>query len=208
MSFTQDELQSFHTILDQRLQAHLRDVEQVFDQRMSEYRRYNEHRLYAMQHELIRMLTFKLSEFHDRIERLVQEQLAVWQQSLVAHDEQHGTVRLNGYQQADAIEVQTELSWEGLVDVVGQALDERLIPFKEETRSLLSQRKSQDSAPDIQEIVRGIEHLERVIESLQVVMTANHALLSDRIYSHQQQPIEHAHPTANLPASTPVETNH
>ncbi len=39
MSFTEDELQSFNAILEQRLQAHRREMERVFDQRMNEYRR-------------------------------------------------------------------------------------------------------------------------------------------------------------------------
>src|SRR5260370_33210021 len=50
------------------------------------------------------------------------------------------------------------------------------------------------SATTIQEVLHGIEHLERIIESMQVAMTANHALLSNRLYHHQQLPLERAHP--------------
>jgi hypothetical protein len=32
------------------------------------------------------------------------------------------------------------------------------------------------------------------MESMQVAMTANHALLSNRLYHHQQLPLERAHP--------------
>src|SRR5215472_17584333 len=39
MSFTEDELQAFNTILEQRLAAHRREVEQVFDQRINALRR-------------------------------------------------------------------------------------------------------------------------------------------------------------------------
>ncbi len=39
MSFTKEELQSFNTILEQRLIAHRRDMERALDQRMNEYHR-------------------------------------------------------------------------------------------------------------------------------------------------------------------------
>ncbi len=39
MSFTEDELQAFNSILEQRLSVHRREMERVFDQRMNEYRR-------------------------------------------------------------------------------------------------------------------------------------------------------------------------
>jgi hypothetical protein len=45
----------------------------------------------------------------------------------------------------------------------------------------------------MQEVFQSIEQLERIIESLQVAMTANHALLSNRLYHHQQLPLERAH---------------
>ncbi len=45
MSFTEDELQSFNTILEQRLNAHQRDMERALDQRMIEYRRELDQRL-------------------------------------------------------------------------------------------------------------------------------------------------------------------
>ena len=47
------------------------------------------------------------------------------------------------------------------------------------------------------EILRGIEQLEHIVESMQVVMTTNHALLSNRLYHHQQLPLERAHPSSH-----------
>ncbi|HEV2582043.1 MAG TPA: hypothetical protein VGT44_14400 [Ktedonobacteraceae bacterium] len=229
MSFTQDELQSFHTVLEQRLQAHQREIEHAFDERLSEYRRDNEHRLYAMQHELLRAISFKLTEFQGQVEGLLSQQAQ--QLALASLDQLNEEALANGHQQLEAIEVQTELPWEDLAAVIGQTLDERLNSIKEETRRLLSQQEHQfaqqlhglrnelaqliaqaasnseqsEGGPALSDLLQGIEHLERVIESLQVVMTANHALLSDRLYSHQQQPVERAHPAGHLRAHLPAE---
>jgi len=228
MSFTQEELQSFHSVLEQRFQAHQQEVEQAFDQRIAVFRRYSEQRLDAMQQEILRVMSSKLSEFQGQIEAFLSEKLNAWQQALASREEMHNAGLLNGHQQLEAIEVQTELPWEDLAHVIGQTLDERLASFKEETHRLLNQQEQQiathlngiqhelagkdlqpqepqGESPVLEGLLQGIEHLERVIESLQVVMTANHALLSDRLYSHQQQPIERAHLAGHLRAHTPVE---
>ena len=48
---------------------------------------------------------------------------------------------------------------------------------------------------NMQDVFTSIERLERIIESMQVAMTSNHALLSNRMYHHQQLPLERAHPS-------------
>ena len=53
----------------------------------------------------------------------------------------------------------------------------------------------------MQEVLRGIDHLERIIESMQVAMTSNLALLSNRLYHHQQLPLERAHPSTRAHAT-------
>src|SRR5260370_41873827 len=63
------------------------------------------------------------------------------------------------------------------------------------------------SATTIQEVLHGIEHLERIIESMQVAMTSNHALLSNRQYHHQQLPLERAHPAGDHTRSMPNGVN-
>jgi hypothetical protein len=224
MSFTQDELQAFHTVLEQRLQAHRAEVEQALDERFSKYRRENEHRLLALQHEILRVLSFKLAEFQERVENLLNQKTNAWEQALASRGAMDEALLANGHQQVEAIEVQAELPWEDLAEVIGKTLDGHLQAYKEEAQRLIAQQEqqlaeqvrgiqdelasrmtqqvsqvSQGTQPGIsgdtlQEVLHGIEHLERVIESLQVVMTANHALLSDRLYSHQQQPVERAHP--------------
>ena len=114
----------------------------------------------------------------------------------------------------EAIEVQTDLPWEDLVDVFARALDERFAALNESIQATMKnweqylllrlhdlreqpQPHNGDISSDTttQELMRGIEHLERIIESMQVVMTTNHALLSNRLYHHQQLPLERAHPT-------------
>ncbi|HYL43114.1 MAG TPA: hypothetical protein VEU97_06995 [Ktedonobacteraceae bacterium] len=119
----------------------------------------------------------------------------------------------------EAIEVQTELPWEDLIDIFGKALDERFANLNRSTQESmrnweqylaqqlrLLQSKLHDemvharqpqaysgNLTSMQELFQSIEHLEHIIESLQVAMTANHAFLSNRLYHHQQLPLERAH---------------
>lgn len=121
--------------------------------------------------------------------------------------------------QFEAIEVQTELPWEDLMEVFGKALDDRFATLgarvQTATQHMEHQLSSRISAlqhqlfdelshlqvhsyggtlTNVQEVFQSIEQLERVIESMQVAMTANHALLSNRLFHHQQLPLERAHP--------------
>src|SRR6266487_5635456 len=255
MSFTEDELQSFNTILEQRLTAHQRDMERVFDQRVIEYRRELEQKFVTVQADALRALSQKLSDFQIRIDTVMSEKLNAQQTRItqtIGSDvekrqqqfessivrmmaaqlldferllNQHSSQQVPGDTpiatgvpaQLEAIEVQTELPWEDLIDVIGKALDERLSMLNEAIQRSLKnleqylsvrlhslhdefrgQGQGQQplyngSATTIQEVLHGIEHLERIIESMQVAMTANHALLSNRLFHHQQLPLERAH---------------
>jgi hypothetical protein len=119
----------------------------------------------------------------------------------------------------EAIEVQTDLPWEDMIDVFGKVLDERFARLNESTQAamrsweqylsgqlqtlqvqlreeVLYARQPQNHTGDLtsmQEVFQNIEQLGRLIESMQVAMTANHALLSNRLYHHQQLPLERAH---------------
>lgn len=263
MSFTEDELQAFHTILDQQLTAQRKEMERFFDQRVMEARRENEQRFFAMQQELVRNMTLKLTEMQGRLDSMVSEKLQMQQTRLVqsinldaeqrnqqldssiAHRlEAHlpaieqllnrqleqlaqqsleeTVMTTNSVPSLEDFEVQTEIPWEDLSEMIGKALDERLSALNEAiSRSLqnlehyLSLRihglrdefvRTQSPSgtlnsnhTSIQEVLHGIEHLERVVESLQVAMTANHALLSNRLYHHQQMPLERAHSGARDP---------
>ena len=131
--------------------------------------------------------------------------------------------------QFETIEVQTELAWEDLMDIFGKALDERFANLHESTQSALRnvedyiaaqlqniQSQLQDSVihdrqasvssgnlSNMQEVFQSIEQLERIMESMQVAMTANHSLLSNRLYHHQQMPGERAHGTTSTSAVQP-----
>jgi hypothetical protein len=258
MSFTEDELQSFNTILEQRLTAQRKEIEQTFDQRIVESRRESEQRFISMQQEVLRNTMLKLAEMQGTMDSMFSDKLQTQQTRItqfISLDAEQKTQHLegsiarlleaqlpgieqllskqfqevtlqsldetimtaNGVHPLEAIEVQTELPWEDLSDMIGKALDERLSTLSGAiSRSLqnleqyLSVRihglrdefvrsQPQSTALDgnhtsVQEVLHGIEHLERVVESLQVAMTANHALLSNRLYHHQQLPLERAHP--------------
>lgn len=266
MSFTEDELQSFNNILEQRLSAQSREMERAFDQRMSALRRDMEERLVAIQQDIPRTVSLKMAEQQNVLNTSLSQNLSTQQAYIISafnrdveQRQQHveGTVdgmlaaQLLGIEQLldqrlshpklddtappvdealpqlEAIEVQTDLSWEDLSDVIGKALDQRLSVLHESTLSaiknleqdfstrlfglreeLLSgqdQMQSQpynENPPSMQEVLRGIDHLERIIESMQVAMTSNHALLSNRLYHHQQLPLERAHPS-NRTHATP-----
>ncbi|MEO8970464.1 MAG: hypothetical protein ABI406_02555 [Ktedonobacteraceae bacterium] len=128
--------------------------------------------------------------------------------------------------QFEAIEVQTELPWEDLMEVFGKALDDRFAALGDRaqtsTQRLEHQLSSRISAmqhqlfdelahlqvhsygenlTNAQDVFQSIEQLERIIESMQVAMTANHALLSNRLFHHQQLPLERAHPASTTHSS-------
>jgi hypothetical protein len=256
MSFTEDELQSFNTILEQRLQAHLRDMERALDQRMLEYRRELDRRLETVHVEVKRSFSQQLSEFQVRIETSLIEKLSTYSgqfmkaysreiekrqqqfegnidrmlaaqllgieqlfaQYAPQHDSGETIISENAPEQIDAIEVQTELVWEDLMVIIGKALDDRLSvvnsTIQKSLKNLenylsvhlqsLSEELSHEKpngyhsildgdTTNMQEILHGIEQLEQVIESMQVVMTSNHALLLNRLHHHQQLPFERAH---------------
>src|SRR5947207_13467673 len=75
MSFTEDELQSFNSILDRRLQACQRDMERVLDRRMNEYRRELDQRLGTVHVDVQRGVSQKLSDFQVRLETMLSEKL-------------------------------------------------------------------------------------------------------------------------------------
>lgn len=258
LSFTEDELQSFNSILEQRLQAHQRDMEHVWNQRLNEYRRELDQQLGTVHVDVQRGVAQKLSDFQTLLETMLSEKLNTQStrliqalsheaeqkqqrfegnidhmlaaqllgiEQLIAHyisrnDSVDAVISDNVPTQLEAIEVQTELSWEDLMDIIGKALDDRLSVLNDSIqRSLKSLEHylsvrlhslrdeflrnkaqwhgqdafSEEDPTNIQEMLHGIEHLEQIIESMQVVMTSNHALLSNRLYHHQQLPFDRAH---------------
>lgn len=257
MSFTEDELQAFNSILEQRFAVHRQEMEQAIDQRLGNMQQQIDRRFATAQQEthnlleqwfankaeqpdaaigerldaqrdLIAQLLRQESEQKGRqietaVDRMLAAQLLGIEQLLGQHPpkNQFESDATEPHQQLETIEVQTELSWDDLIAVMGRALDERLVSLgdtfqqsiknleqylgvrlhnlSDELTHLQGTRQSYTSSvlgngTSVQEVLTGIEHLEHVMESMQVAMTANHALLSNRLYHHQQLPLERAHP--------------
>lgn len=254
MSFTQDELQAFNTILEQKLTIHRRELERTFDQRLQVLRREFESRLQAAQQDLLRALPQRLSEqeyrlknalthkidaqqtriaqavlreieqdqqpFEDSIERVLAAQLLAFEQLINQRLSPSATpiVNYTGEVQEDftGIEVQTEISWDALTEVIDHALDERLSTLNHSVQTTIKNmehylttqihalhddlvhgptRSFAGTLNSVQDVFTSVEQLERIVESMQVAMNANNALLSNRLYHHQQLPHERAHPS-------------
>lgn len=259
MSFTEDELQAFNSILEQRFAAHRQEMEQALDQRLSTFRQEMDQRLASLQQETTDTLKQGLASWQEKpgadwaeklseqqtqishtvnqeaeqkalqveatVDRMLAAQLLGIEQLLNQHISrqalERGALAQGLPSQLEAIEVQTELPWEDLTEAIGKALDERLSSlgtslqrsvknleqyFAVQLHDLRDEivraqghgqpySASLGNGTSVQEVLTGIEHLERVMESMQVAMSANHALLSNRLYHHQQLPLERAHPT-------------
>lgn len=258
MSFTEEELQAFNSILETRFAAHRQEMEQALEQKLNAFRQEVEQRFTALHASTTSILRQELIALRDGPEADLAEQLDLQRNrlALLLNQEADQKIRqveatvdrmlaaqllgieqlLNQHasreqvpSQIEAIEVQTELPWEELGEAVGKALDTRLSTLdtslqrslKELERDVAQRlRQLRDEltpiqahgqpiglatgVPLTQELLAGIEHLERVIESMQVAMTANHALLSNRLYHHQQLPLERAHPVGR-PQVTPAQ---
>jgi hypothetical protein len=265
MSFTQDELQAFNAILDQRLAAQLRAMERSLDQRINMLKHEFDQRLGSLQQNLLRSLPQRLSElqgklrddvnqkldtqqtnitqavkdeieasqqaqsqqFEDQIERALAAQLLAMEQLITQRSSNQvpeftATYGTEAQPDFESIEVQTEIPWEDLVDVVDKAMDQRLATLSELMQTTMQameqflagqlqnlreelvhaqEHSFSGSAAHMQDIFTSIEQLEHVIESMQVAMNANHALLSNRLYHHQNLPSERAHSGGRTTAS-------
>ncbi|WP_338251590.1 hypothetical protein [Dictyobacter halimunensis] len=266
MAFTQDELQSLNTILEQKLATQRHELERIFDLRLQGLRRDFEQRIVTVKGDLLQAISQRLIDQHARtremvvqnfeaqharliesveqsfeaqqqeqqrrleasIERPLAAQLLAIEQiihqrlpSLIPSTELFPDDMEEGQAQFDTIEVQTEIPWDELAALVDHALEERiavlqdiiLTALKDLEQSLI---KHMSTAPTISapgnaspsvnsasgtqttaDATKNIERLEHLIEAMQVAMTANSSLISNRLYHHQQLPLERAHPTQN-----------
>jgi hypothetical protein len=216
MAFTQDELQALHAILGQKLADLLPELEQFFDQRMHILQNEFKQDMQKMQASIEIYFSTQLLAFEQLID-----------QRFPAANRHVPDVYANQPQTSfEAIEVQTDIPWEDLVDLLNKALNERFIPFttafqarlREIEQKVLSQiqlvhddlHKEQPIAsfasmssaePEMQDILASISQLEHIIESMQVAMTANSTLISNRLYHHQHLPMERAHPAHSFSPS-------
>src|SRR5450759_1811782 len=172
MSFTEDELQSFNTILEQRLTAQRKEMERIFEQRIVESRRENDQRFFTMQQEILRNMALKLTEMQSRLDSMFSDKLQTQQtritqainldaeqknqqiesslarlleaqlpgiaqllskqlQDVMLQSIEDTVMTANGVHPLEAFEVQKELHWEDLSDMIGKALDERLSALSE-----------------------------------------------------------------------------
>lgn len=258
MSFTQDELQAFNTILEQKLAVHRREMERVLEQRLQTFQREMEKYLvdlqqealhtvpsllFDQQHQLKNTLGTQQTDFFASLQQNLSEQnkqqrqqldiivenalaaqlLAVEQlihQRLPAQAPlETGTSNqaIEAQEEFEGLEVQTELSWEDFINAIGRSIDQRCAQMLESIQALfkgteqyVSEQLSQvhnkldhlspaafyDNAANARELFESIEQLEHTFESMQVAMTANHALLSNRLSHHQHLPVERAHASA------------
>jgi hypothetical protein len=211
MSFTQDELQSFHTILEQKLALHRRELELSLDQRMGMLRQEFKQYLTAVEQDLLYNLPLRLAEQQNELKDAIIQRLGAYP-TRVIEEEVHpeGT---------EVVEMQADIAWEDLMNVIDRVVGERLSALEEtiqlmvrntehtllmELRSLQSdlvqakQRHTDTITTDItnlDDVFTSIEQLEHIMEALQVTMTANHTLLSNRLSHHQHLPLERAHPS-------------
>ncbi|HEY7416015.1 MAG TPA: hypothetical protein VH593_12530, partial [Ktedonobacteraceae bacterium] len=103
MSFTQDELQAFNDILEEKLTTQRREIEHTLDQRMQVLRQEIEQHISVVQHDI----------------QLMRQQVVP---SLI---EAHATYAPENHSGRGEVEVQTDIGWEDLVDLLGKAIDKR-----------------------------------------------------------------------------------
>ncbi len=259
MSFTKDELQSFNTILEQKLTQQRRELERSFDQHLHIFRREIERRLVFTQQDLVRILSQHLSEQYRKLKEVLYQKIDVQQTptlstsigeaelkqqlerivehaldtQLISFDQligEHFTpieeTAVEIPRNLSELELHTEIPLDDLAEAVNKALDERfsaldtslkesiaaieqhfttrLQMIREELvrtdldqphdRHFVKNQQFDGTITSMQDVFTSIERLERIIESMQVAMTSNHALLSNRMYHHQQLPLNRAHP--------------
>lgn len=238
MAFTQDELQALNAIMEQKLSTQRRELERAFDLRMQALRREFEQRLTTVQHDLLHTMSRRLNDQHLKTHEVFQRKLEQQQVYLSEQFERSLAAQLlaieqiihqrltvptqphdfsisytaDGQPEYDTIEVQTEIPWEELADLVDRALEERLGSVQETLltvlttiqQTLTSQRSSGATATASAD-TQNIERLEQLLEAMQVSMVSNCALITNRLYHHQQLPLERAHPSQRI-SSTPPRT--
>lgn len=218
MSFTQDELDALNAIFDQKAVGLLREFERFFDRR-------------------VQILQRELEQHQQRLEEGIEHSFAallpVIEQLINQRFPASGSPTPSVYTSQpqasfETIEVQTEIPWEELTEVLNKALNERFVAFntflqarlqdierevssqirllREELRKggpLASFAGMSDTDAEMQDILKSIHQLEQIVESMQLAMAANSTLVSNRLYYHQRLPVEQAHPSRSFPPAEP-----
>jgi hypothetical protein len=201
-----DQRREFQTSLSQRLAEQQAGITQSVRQEIKQHQE-QQHMQAQLEGIVDRALASQLRAIEELLNHRVTEQ-----------EEDQKVLAFANYgnaQQFDAIEVQTELPWDELSELLGKALDERFTILNEAAQSAINNWERMLSAQlqgfqmmkyqqpqtlteplsNTQAVFHSLEQLERLVESLQVTMTTNHALLSNRLMHHQQLSPEQAHLT-------------
>ncbi|HLG62411.1 MAG TPA: hypothetical protein VKY19_10785 [Ktedonosporobacter sp.] len=188
MSFTQDELQSFNAILEQRLAIHRQELEYTFDRRLRMLTHEFEQQLIATQHYLMSALPQRVLELQperkgvaqpdsqalikegerqkqqvvDLVESALANHLLAIERLIQQHPEASTTDLIpahipENFPDLNAIEIQAEIPWNELADVIEKALDERLTPLNEAIKSSL-QNMEQYLQAQLQNLQRELSH--------------------------------------------------
>lgn len=201
---------AFHQRLDATQQEIIRSVTQKLAEHEQRLNLALAEKLTAQQLTLLQLLSQEIrhkltqSPQHGHPYASLADQLQAIQQRLDQGLVQ--TVILSDEQlsQIEAIELQTDIAWEDLAPIFDSALEHRLTSLQQALQSTINEwgraLTSQLQPPprhanlqSMEEVFQSIEQLERLIESMQVAMTANAALLSNRLYQHQQLTDNHTH---------------
>lgn len=180
MSFTQDELQSFNAILEQRLAIHRQELEYTIDRRLRMLSHEVEQHLIATQQYLVSTLPQRVLELQperksvaqpnpqalikegerqrQQVVELVENALAnhllaierlIQQRPASPASDQTPTTIPESFPDLNNIEIQAEIPWNELADVVEKALDERLTSLNESIK-LSFQNMQQDLLAQLQ----------------------------------------------------------
>jgi hypothetical protein len=150
MSFTQDELQAFNNILEQRLTVQRRELERFFELRLQTLKRDMDQRFTSVHQDLLRDLPMRLSDqqrqmketFSQQLDvqqsrqlEAFQDRLATWQEHIEQLIHQRDVVAQSCEAQGvngevveiglEGTEVPTEITWEYLIGSLDKMIDRR-----------------------------------------------------------------------------------
>jgi ribosomal protein L21E len=164
----------------------------------------------VQQSQQLESLQAKMALWQERLERLIRQREPAQFYGMRGSDGEVVDIEVEG------TEASAEITWEYLMGSLDKVIDKRSsallvsiqVLLKEMERNVLEAlqqvceesvtKRSSDNEmtalTDLRDVVTSLEQLEQLVESMQVTMTANHALLSNRLYRHRQLSCEQAHP--------------
>src|SRR5579883_2202791 len=164
----------------------------------------------AQQSQQLESLQAKMALWQERLEQLIRQRDPAQFYGMRGSDSEVVEIEVEG------TEASAEITWEYLMGSLDKVIDKRSsallvsiqVLLKDMERNVLEalqqmreesviKRPSDNemtSLTDLRDVFTSLEQLEQLVESMQVTMTANHALLSNRLYRHRQLSCDQAHP--------------